>query len=111
MSVLTFEGLSKTFKASTNVYSTYFVIKLYIIMITHVLKLLAKCLLLIIKLLGTHVIGQGLLKLPKCSEILTFKYVCCKYVTFEGLFESSTLFMHYLTVLVSHSSNALYSIV
>ena len=55
MSILTFEGLSKTFEASTNVYFTYFVIKLYIIVMLHALKLSAKCFLLIIKLLGTHV--------------------------------------------------------
>ena len=57
MSILTFEGLSKTFEASTNVYFTYCVIKLYIILILHALKLPAKCFFLIIKLLGTHVIA------------------------------------------------------
>ena len=57
MLILTFEGLSKTFEASTNVYFTYFVIKLCIIVITHTLELPAKCFLPIIKLLGTHVIA------------------------------------------------------
>ena len=56
MSILTFEGLSTTFEASTNVYFT-FVIKLYIKVITYALKLPTKYFLIIIKLLGTHVIA------------------------------------------------------
>ena len=51
-SILTFEGLSTTFEASTNV---YFIIKLNVIMVIYVLKLPAQCYLLITKQLGTHV--------------------------------------------------------
>ena len=44
MSILNFEGLSNTFEASVNIYFTYFVIKLYIIMILHVFKVASKML-------------------------------------------------------------------
>ena len=57
MSILTFEALSATFEASTNVYSTYFCHKLFVTVVTHALQLPAKCLLLIIKLLSTHIIA------------------------------------------------------
>ena len=55
MSILTFKGLSTTFEASTNVYFTYFVIKLNVIMVIYVLKLPAQCFLLITKQLDTRV--------------------------------------------------------
>ena len=59
MSNLTFECLSTTFEGSTNAYFTYFCHKLYVIVVTYVLKLPPKCFLLIMKLLGTHVIRVG----------------------------------------------------
>ena len=81
---------------------------------THALKLPTKCFLLLVKLLGTHCAvprniilcfgcsckGQGVLKLPLCSEILTFAmlHVTFEGETFEGLFESST-FVYALIVL------------
>ena len=54
-SILTFEGLSTTFEASTNVYFTYFCHKINVIMVIYVLKLPAKCFLLTTKQLDTHV--------------------------------------------------------
>ena len=54
-SILTFEGLSTTFEASTNVYFTYFCHKIKRYDGNNVLKLLAKYFLLITKQLGTHV--------------------------------------------------------
>ena len=58
-SILTFEGLSTTFEASTNVYFTYFrhkIIKLNIIMVICV-KVASKMFssIIITKQLGTHV--------------------------------------------------------
>ena len=49
MSILTFEDLSKTFEASTNVYFTYFCHKIIYYSDNTRIKLSAKCFLLIIK--------------------------------------------------------------
>ena len=82
MSILTFEGLSITFEASMNVYFTYFChkIKCYI-MVIYVLKLLAKCFLLITKQLGTHVqVASNIISSFGCSckgqeQLKLLKYV------------------------------------
>ena len=83
MSILTFEGLSATFEASTNVYFTYFCHKIICssdyTCITVASKMLTSLLsTYIISSFGCSCKGQGLLK--KHSKVGTF----------EGLFESST---------------------